>query len=94
MEIQITYKHISMSNDDEQNRLIINSPEKFYDLKYRSNTRYAYTYVEIFIRFNNIDSTCIYRMVPAHRFGKSIMNLIKQAIANYHLQDLDNGGNL
>lgn len=44
MEIQITYKHISMSNDDEPNRLIINSPEKFYDLKYRSNTRYAYSF--------------------------------------------------
>lgn len=93
MEIQITYKHISMSIDDEPNRLIINSPEKFYDLKYRSNTRYEYTYVEIFIQFNNIDSTCVYRVVPAHRFGKSIMNLIKQTIANYHLQDLDNGGN-
>ena len=92
MEIRITYKHISMGNDDEPNRLIINSPEKFYDLKYRSNTRYNYTYVEIFIQFNSVDSIDICRVVPAHRFGKSIMNLIKQAIANYHLQDLDNGG--
>ena len=88
MEISIIYKHISMNNDDEPNRLIINSPEKFYDLKYRSNTRYDYTYVEILIRFNNNDGVCRHRVVPAHRFGKSIMNLIKQEIADYHLQDL------
>ena len=88
MEIVITYKHISMDNDDRPNELIINSPEEFYNLKYRYNTQHNYTYVEIFIRFNNNDNVCIHRMVPAHRFGKSIMNLIKQAIADYHLQDL------
>ena len=58
MEIQITYKHISMSNDDEQNRLIINSPEKFYDLKYRSNTRYAYTYKD-----------GLFALATVHRYG-------------------------
>ncbi len=90
MEINITYKHISMSDDSEPNRLTINSPEKFYDLKYRYNTQHDYTYVEIFIRFNYNDSICRRRVVPAHRFGKSIMNLIKQAIADYHLQNFDN----
>lgn len=88
MEISIIYKHISMGNDDEPNRLIINSPEKFYDLKYRHNTQYDYTYVEVLIRFNNNDGVCIRRVVPAHRFGKSLMNLIRQTIADYHLQDL------
>lgn len=88
MEISIIYKHISMNNDDEPNRLIINSPEKFYDLKYRSNIQHDYTYVEVLIRFNNNDGVCRRRMVPAHRFGKSIMNLIRQMIADYHLSDL------
>ncbi len=88
MEIVIIYKHISMGNDDEPNRLIINSPKEFYDLKYRYNMQYNYTYVEIFVYFNNIDNICRRRVVPAHRFGKSIMNLIKQMIADYHLSDL------
>lgn len=88
MEISIIYKHISMGNDDEPNRLIINSPEKFYDLKYRCNTQHDYTYVEVLIRFNNNDGVCRRRVVPAYRFGKSIMNIIKQMIADYHLSDL------
>lgn len=90
MKFIIYYKHISMGNDDEPIELIIDSTEKFYNLKYRYNTQYAYTYVEIFAYFNDIDNIRLRRVVPAHRFGKSIMNLIKQAIADYHLQDLDN----
>lgn len=90
MEIRITYKHVSMSNDEGPNRLVINSPEAFYNLKYKYNTQHDYTYVEIFIHFDHNDSVCMRRMVPAHRFGKSIMNLIKQAIADYHLQELGN----
>lgn len=90
MKFIIYYKHISMGNDDEPIELIIDSTEKFYNLKYRYNTQYVYTYVEIFAYFNDIDNIRLRRVVPAHRFGKSIMNLIKQAIADYHLQDLDN----
>lgn len=92
MEIRITYKHISMSNDDEPIQLIIDSPEKFYGLKYMYTTQHKYTYVEIFVYFNDDDNICLRRVVPAHRFGKSIMNLIKQTTADYHLQNLGNGG--
>lgn len=89
MKFIIYYKHISMGNDDEPIELIIDSAEKFYNLKYKYNTQYTYTYVEIFAYFDD-DNIRLRRVVPAHRFGKSIMNLIKQAIADYHLQDLDN----
>lgn len=90
MKIEVIYKHVSMSNDNEPNRLIIDSLSTFYQLKYMATMNYQYTYVTIYIVFNNDDSMEMRRVVPAHRFGKSIMNLIRQEIANYHLQDLEN----
>lgn len=91
MKFIIYHKHISMGNDDEPIELIIDSTEKFYNLKQMYNTQYIYTYVEIFAYFDDDNIRLrLRRVVPAHRFGKSIMNLIKQAIADYHLQELNN----